>query len=365
MSDPCFLAREQFQSLIDALVGEGYRCLGPQVRDGAIVYAELDNVSELPSGYQDKQAPASYRLVQSESQRYFAWANGPQALKPQLFKPRESLWKVGRDSNGQLSFQPSVPAVRPTAVIGVRSCDLAAMKIHDQHFVDDPYYQSYRSNLFTVAVNCSHSADTCFCVSTGDGPTAKEGFDLALDELDGGFLIRAGSDKGSAVMQKLSLEKGSDRHYFEAGEQNLHAAQKQSRHLSPGNLNDALFANLDHERWDDIAKRCLACGNCTMVCPTCFCHNEVEAPALDGSRSEHFREWDSCFTQGHSYIHGFVVRDEIKQRYRQWLTHKFGSWHEQYGRSGCVGCGRCISWCPAGIDVTVETQEICRGDDDA
>ena len=364
MSDPCFLARENFQWLIDALKQAGYRCLGPQVRDGAIVYDVLNRVDELPAGYHDKQAPAAYQLDHSDSPRCFAWANGPQALKPLLFAARESLWKVTRDETGKIAFRETISEVMPTAVIGVRSCDLAAMAIQDQHFHDDPYYQVRRAGLLTVVVNCSHPAATCFCASTGDGPEARQGYDLRLDELEDGYLIHAESDAGKQVMRSLALHKADDKHYYQAGQQHLHAAQVQSRTLPAVNLNHALFARLDHPQWDDIAARCLACGNCTLVCPTCFCHNEVEAPALEGGESIHLREWDSCFTQGHSYIHGVVVRDEIKQRYRQWLTHKLGSWHEQFGRSGCVGCGRCISWCPAAIDLTAETAAICGVEDE-
>jgi len=115
---------------------------------------------------------------------------------------------------------------------------------------------------------------------------------------------------------------------------------------------------LDNDAWHDIAARCLSCGNCTLVCPTCFCHSENDVAELDGKTSSHYRDWDSCFSQGHSYIHGITIRSETSQRYRQWLTHKFASWHDQYGRSGCVGCGRCITWCPVGIDVTESITQL-------
>jgi ferredoxin len=145
-------------------------------------------------------------------------------------------------------------------------------------------------------------------------------------------------------------------------QQQRYAAEAQQRTLPGRDLQAPLFARLSHPQWQAIGERCLACGNCTAVCPTCFCHSEQEHPALDGGGSEHVREWDSCFTPGHSYIHGVVIRAETSQRYRQWLTHKLGSWHEQYGRSGCVGCGRCITWCPVGIDITEEVTTICGGD---
>jgi sulfhydrogenase subunit beta (sulfur reductase) len=356
-----FLARKDFQTLIDALLGAGYQCIGPQVRDGAIVYDHLSRAEQLPVGVGDQQIPGQYQLTTSNSQRWFAWANGPQALKPLLFAPREVLWRAERDAQGKINFVPSEPAAVKTAVIGVRSCDLAAMRIQDKVFLEDEYqdnnYRARREALFTVVVNCTHPASTCFCSATGDGPIAKGGYDLVLTELDDGFLIEAGSAAGEAVCAQLPLEQADDQQFYTAGQQALRAALVQTRKL-PERVDEILLANLDHPRWKDVAQRCLSCGNCTMVCPTCFCHAEVEDAQLDGSSTEHLREWDSCFTQGHSYIHGFVIRQETEKRYRQWLTHKLATWVQQFGNSGCVGCGRCIAWCPVGIDLTEESNAI-------
>jgi ferredoxin len=362
-----FLPRTGMQRLLETLRDAGYRCIGPRVRDGAIVYVALERADELPAGVAVEQAPGRYRVHEtSGSPRQFAWANGPQALKPYLFSPRETLWRATRNADGELAFVEIMPDAPAIAVIGARACDLAALALQDRHFLHgryrDPYYAQRREHLFIVAVNCSHPADTCFCASTGDGPRAESGFDLALSELDDGFVIEAGSERGRSLLDRLGLDAAHPDQVRQTMEESQRAAAQQHRSLPSRNLREALFMNLDHARWSEVADRCLSCGNCTSVCPTCFCHAESAAPALDGGTSEQVREWDSCFTRGHSYIHGFTVRPDTRTRYRQWLTHKLGSWHDQYGRSGCVGCGRCISWCPVGIDITEEAAAVCGED---
>ena len=363
-----FLPRERLQDLIDALAAAGFRCVGPQVKDGAIVFQSLTHASQLPVGVRDAQEAGSYRLAGSASPRAFAWANGPQALKPFLFAPSEVLWRARRRPDGGIDFDSALPEGRPLAVLGVRACDLAALAIQDQHFLHgahgaapDPFYARRREGLFLVAVNCSHPAATCFCVSTGDGPCAVHGYDIVLDERDDGFLAQAAGERGEAVLAALALAPATAEQGAEAQRQAAQAAAAMTRRLPGRKLRDALFANLEHARWDEVADRCLSCGNCTSVCPTCFCHSESERPHIGGADTEHAREWDSCFTRDHSQLHGFTVRPDTRARYRQWLTHKLGSWHDQFGRSGCVGCGRCIAWCPVGIDITEEAAAICGG----
>jgi ferredoxin len=366
MEDSLFLPRHSLQALFDVLDGQGFRTLGPVIRDGAIQYVDLVDAKRLPVGWRDRQAPGGYRLQQTGSERCFAWANGPQALKPWLFSAREVLWESQRCNDTGLCFTAHAEQRRPLAMIGARACDLAALALQDRHFladIEDPYYAARRRDLFIVAVHCTQPADTCFCASTGDGPRAEAGFDLALSESDAGFLIEIGSEPGSAVAAQLPLETAADGLAHAAEREIMAAAKAQQRRLPSRNLRDTLFARLHAPRWDQVAERCLSCGNCTSVCPTCFCHAELDQPELEGTGSHHLREWDSCFSEGHSYLHGFVVRPDTLHRYRQWLTHKLGSWHEQYGRSGCVGCGRCITWCPVGIDITQEAAAICEGDE--
>jgi len=362
MDDRTFLARDDLQTLFSLLGDQGYRTIGPVVRAGAIQYLDLADARDLPQGWTDDQAPGHYRLTHVESPRCFAWANGPQALKPLLFRAREVLWQSTRDASGRLTFRSPTIDERPLALIGARACDLAALELQDRHFlagISDPYYAARREGLLIVAVHCGYPADTCLCASTGDGPRATHGFDLALHELEDGYLVEIGSERGRQIARAMPLKTASPEQRAQADAEIEDAARRQFRRLPSRDLRDTLFARLDHPRWDDVAARCLSCGNCTSVCPTCFCHAEYDAPELGGAASSHLREWDSCFGLGHSRMHGFVVRPETRHRYRQWLTHKLGSWHDQYGRSGCVGCGRCISWCPVGIDITDEIQALC------
>ena len=130
------------------------------------------------------------------------------------------------------------------------------------------------------------------------------------------------------------------------------------RSLDTDGLKELLQGNPNHPRWDDVAARCLTCANCTMVCPTCFCTTVEDHTDLTGADRRAGRKWDSCFTLDFSYIHGGSVRNRSKSRYRQWMTHKLASWIDQFGTSGCVGCGRCITWCPVGIDITAEVAAI-------
>lgn len=367
-----FLPHTQLQMLIDTLQKSGFSCVGPQVRDGAIVYDEINNVDQLPWGIRDYQSPGEYRLENISENKAFAFSNGAQAIKPILFKPQEIVWKVMRDNNGKLTFQPGNAFEKPVAIIGARACDIAGMTVQDKVFLDpkntDSRYQSRREQLFVVAVNCIYASNNCFCVSAGTGPKVKNNFDIAMTEIDDGFIVEIGTHRGFDIINQLQLISSHLMQEKTAQENEEKAAVTQTKKIPLNNsrgLRDLLMSNLDHPRWDDVANRCLSCGNCTSVCPTCFCHSEAEKPSLDGSASEHHSEWDSCFNEGHSYFGGKVLRDDTKKQYRQWLTHKVGTWWDQFDTSGCIGCGRCVTWCPVGIDLTEELRAIVEKKNDS
>ncbi len=360
-ASPGFLPAASLQSLIDVLWARGSRVLGPVVHDGAVRWDEVRRADDLPRGWRDHQEPGRYRLERTGSARSFDVVHGPESLKRFVFAPREPLLTIERAGRG-LTVRPSMPQTAPIALLGVRACDLAGLAIQDRIFLRgafaDPYYEARRAGLFLVAVNCTRALSTCFCASMGTGPRATSGFDLVLTEDEEGFLIEAGTAAGAEVLHALPLSPAGPARAAEAAAAIEGCARSQTRRLDGTCLPQALYDAHDHPRWDDVAARCLSCTNCTMVCPTCFCHRVEAGPDLGGRRAEPARLWDSCFTEEHGYIHGKNLRPTVKDRYRMWLTHKLASWMDQFGMSGCVGCGRCLTWCPVGIDLTEELRAL-------
>jgi sulfhydrogenase subunit beta (sulfur reductase) len=361
--------RQDFDLLLEAIRARGYEIMGPRIRDRAIVYDEVRVSEDLPIGWTDEQDGGTYGLVRINEQSLFGYAVGPESWKKYLFPPRLSLWKARLDGD-QVELTEPDPEPRRLAFLGIRSCELHAIFVQDRVFMGgkyvDPVYARQRENLFLIAVNCGHAGGTCFCVSMNTGPKADAGFDLALTELieDGRhvFVVEAGSDEGAAVLASVPHSAARAEDVAAADGVVERTANSMGRSMDTTNIKDLLARNYEHPRWDDVASRCLTCTNCTMVCPTCFCSAVEDTTDLTGQESERVRRWDSCFTIDFSHIHGGSVRTSPKSRYRQWMTHKLGTWWDQFGTSGCVGCGRCISWCPVGIDITEEVAAIRASD---
>lgn len=351
-----FLTAEGLEQLITVLQDDGYQTIAPVEQDEAVLWSQISSAADLPLGRREEQQPGSYRLSEADT-TYFGINHGFQSLKSLTFKARQSLVRFTRDENG-IHFETSTPQSEKIAVIGARACDVAALQIQQRVFepvgFSDPYFKENRRNLLLVVVNCTHAQSTCFCVSMQTGPQADDGFDLALTAIDSGFLLESGSEIGESMIQQLHPELADKSQQQQAADRVQACADSQSRSLPDDPLTDLLTTHREHPHWQDVADRCLSCGNCTMVCPTCFCHTVEEVPDLSGEGSERFRLWDSCFNPEHGYIHGKNMRPTTRERYRMWMTHKLGTWHQQFGSSGCVGCGRCITWCPVGIDITAE-----------
>ncbi|HVB73005.1 MAG TPA: 4Fe-4S dicluster domain-containing protein [Ktedonobacteraceae bacterium] len=367
--DRLCLEREHFQHLFASLQARGFQVVGPTLREHAIVYDTLTSVDDLPVGYTDEQNGGSYRLKKRRDRALFGYNVGPHSWKQFLHPPLTRLWQAERKDGG-FQIIPERQQPEKLALFGVRSCELHAIAIQDRVFTHahykDPIYASRRENVCIIAVNCGQAGGTCFCVSMQTGPEATGGFDLALtevlDEARHFFVIEVGTDLGATILQDVPCRAASEDDLRLAGAVVANAAAQMGRSMDTSDIKGLLYRNLDHPRWENVASRCLTCGNCTMVCPTCFCTTVEDTTDLAGTQAERWRRWDSCFTMDFSYIAGGSIRASSKSRYRQWMTHKLASWIDQFGTSGCVGCGRCITWCPVGIDITEEVRAIRKSE---
>jgi len=357
------LPKAGLEKLLANLQKMGYQIFGPQVEDNGIVYKSLNSVSDLPRGYVTEQDAGVFRLTYSGHRRYFDATHGAQSWKQFFFPSFAELARLSRDEKGRWQVDETEIDLAPIALFGVSPCDLAAIQVQDRIFLredwKDPIYWGRRQSAFILAVNCLHPCGTCFCASMGTGPKANPGYDLCLTELDDVFLVDIGSESGRMVMEGLSVLPTSA-FWLQAAQKGLEDATMNMGRSVPDQqeLPELLLNNLEARRWDDVAGRCMSCTNCTQVCPTCFCWDARDSISLSGDTARRERAWDSCFNPDYNYIVGGNMRPTTRSRYRQWLTHKFASWYPQFGTSGCTGCGRCITWCPARIDVTEEIRAI-------
>jgi ferredoxin len=368
MNEPFRLSTEDLQHIVMSLQQKGYEVIGPRHSDGVIVYDRIHSTDDLPAGFVDEQAPGMYRLAKNGGTQFFGYTLPPQSWKRFLYPPRREL--IAFDKDGKLfGVSHQKDEAKPYAFIGARPCELKAISIQDKVFssgdyIDDGYLSARRRN-FIIAVNCSHAGENCFCTSFGTGPEAESGFDIALTEIVNEekhfFVAETGSDAGASLIEEIGAARAVEGDMDAAHEVIRKTSDAITKSLDIAGLPKLLSDNSDHPHWDDVAKRCLTCGNCTMVCPTCFCSTVEDATDLSGKTAKRTRIWDSCFTMDFARVSGGNFRISAKSRYRQWLTHKLSSWVEQFGVSGCVGCGRCITWCPVGIDLTAEVGAIKGG----
>ncbi len=358
--------RANVDVLFRALTARGYALVGPTIRDGAIVYDRINSSADLPVGWTDEQRGGAYRLKPRNDRALFGYAVGPHSWKKYLLPSRLTLWRAQREAEGFVVIEEPRDPPR-LALIGARSCELRALAIQDRVLIEDacvdPYYRTQRDRLFVLAVNCGQAGGTCFCASMDAGPRASSGYDLALTEVIDAdrhyFVAEAGTPLGNDVLDAVPHASATGDELRSADAVIARTAKSMGRSLDTRDIKQLLYENLDHPRWEQVAQRCLACGNCTMVCPTCFCTTVEQATDLAGETAEQVRTWDSCFTLDFTHVHGpGSLRATHKARYRQWMTHKLATWIDQFGTSGCVGCGRCITWCPVGIDITEETAAI-------
>jgi ferredoxin len=363
-----YLARSGLEALIQTLRKQGYSVLGPRLADGAISLLPIESAAQLPQGLSDDQDGGFYRVVEGEPELSFQYVVGPDGPKRYFFPPNHRLFQFHVTADNFV-LDAGPPQVSKLAMLGVRACELAAIDVQDRVFGRDdprmfrcesePWYSQVRQEALLIAVNCTRPGGTCFCAAWGTGPAATKGFDLALTDLREGFLVQVGSKRGAALVEKLPVREPTEAE-IELAEIKLERARdRMGRQLDTAGLKDLLDQSLEYPEWDEVARRCLSCGNCTMVCPTCFCCTVTDTTNLAATKEvTRTRQWESCFTHQFTYTISGPERNTIRGRYRHWLRHKLCTWWEQFACGGCVGCGRCITWCPVGIDLTEQVRRL-------
>jgi ferredoxin len=355
------------EQLFEALRSRDYVIVGPTIRDDAIVLERIESVEELPSGWTDEQDGGTYRLKKRSDGSLFGYVVGPTSLKNYFFPSVKPIWEAeAKPAQNDFEGRSVEPRDAKYAFVGARPCDIGAVLVQDRTFIESKYvepdYKAVRQRAFIVAVNCVQAHGTCFCTSMGTGPKAKTGFDLALTEVMEDarhyFVVEVGSDPGEEVLNDIDHREADREEIDKADRLVADAAKHMGRELETEDLKELLYRNYESPRWNEVADRCLTCGNCTLICPTCFCSTVEDHSSVEGDKAWRMRKLDSCYNLQFSYLHGGSTRVQSRSRYRQWITHKLATWQDQFGTIGCIGCGRCITWCPVGIDITEEIRAV-------
>ncbi|GAB4390460.1 MAG: hypothetical protein Kow0025_22640 [Thermodesulfovibrionales bacterium] len=331
------VTKDTFFRALDSLRPER-AIIGPVSEGGHAAFRRVDSAAGLQMDYLSTMEPPGKRF---------------------LLRPREDL----------LYFDPArgmavseAPAEAPKSVIvGLHPCDVHAVLYLDRTFACDPWYQARRLNTMLVALNCRGADEYCFCSSVGTGPhlEVEHGYDALLTDLGDSYLLELRSGGAREAFGRAGAPAGAEAMGMKAAEKEK-AASTVTRHIETRGLDGLFLASLDHEVWRRTAdERCLSCANCVMVCPTCFCHDYTDRVGMDLGRVTRFRQWDACQDARFAAVHGGNFRGSRAARLRQFVTHKL-DYSRQYGTVGTVGCGRCIRWCPTGIDLTEIAGELRR-----
>jgi ferredoxin len=343
---------EDLKRLFEKLASDGYEIVGPKIVDGVIRLVHLKSFDEIATNVSDIQEPGSYKLVEGSFFRH-----GLDAPKRYLYPPSLRLYRIDKD----LKVHIETPGDRKIAFFGIKPCDSAAIAVQEKVFEQngESYFLTLRKNSIIIVENCIEPGNTCFCATMGTGPKAVKGFDISYTKIDGSIVFEAGSEKGLRYLEELNLELADSelsRKYLKVLDE---SAAKARADFTTDDLPEQLELGMESPIFKEIAEKCLGCANCNLVCPTCFCFDVYDVPNLDGS-ADRIRVWDGCLTYKYALVSGGNFRPDLWARYRHWLLHKFSFWVKQFETFGCVGCGRCITWCPVGIDVRESVSQVLK-----
>lgn len=336
---------KDLERLVTELKLRGLKLLSYKLRGDMPLFWEIDSIQDTPLGYSDVQNPGSYQLIREE-EGFFRHTQ--YSIKNILHPPVQEVLKISED----FTVAQSMAEYSPTALFGVKPCDLASLKVLDRILEGDDAYKARRNGVELIVVEeCVKPGGTCFCGSMGTGPAASGGYDLAYARLGSVVVFKVGSDRGLGIVENLKLSPAPDHVVNEYLKVMEEARRESSKAPSIEEVSKALEKAVGlEELWRDLSARCVGCTNCNMVCPTCFCSEFVDYVKLSGEANR-ARQWFGCLSYTYGQIAGMHYRPELFMRYRHFILHKFLFYQKQVGLPGCVGCGRCITWCPMGIDL--------------
>jgi sulfhydrogenase subunit beta (sulfur reductase) len=340
MNHTFWLEKDQLLPWLETLHIE-YRLVGPVLEDGYPVFKPA-----LPG-----ELVLDYGLTMM----------GPQTF---LYHLTENLCSLFRE-DGRFVVK-TLEEVPPQLLVGVHSCDLHGILALDKAFLEGPVvdrnYRLWRKNTLVVGYHCTRIYPQCFCASMGTGPffEPQKGCDFLLTDLGDGYIMESFGERADRIPSPHQVKPASPANLKRKDNLRRELLGRFKKELDTTHLVDTLLNNQDHAVWKRTAEeRCLGCANCTMVCPTCFCYGVKDrSVGLDPHRWERTRQKDSCQDLHFAEVHGANFRSTRMARLRQFVTHKLATWREQFGSFGCVGCGRCMTWCPTHIDLTEMAKEI-------
>ncbi|RLF00834.1 MAG: hypothetical protein DRJ57_00315 [Thermoprotei archaeon] len=339
------ITKEDFTELLERLLG-AYQVIAPVEREGRTFLSYVSDPAEVNMEYR-----------------------GTTLLPPKrFFFPEVEVLFTYRVTEGRVELYDKLEEVRGAkrVLLGVRPCDIKSLEILDKVLIGeykDPYYAARRDGTLIVGLTCNEPDEYCFCAFTGSGPQASGGFDLLMTDLGDRYLVEIGSDRGERVVNlNLDLFKPASKDEVNEREEILKRVEAEIKRQELPDLTkvyEAFVKNFDAELWLEYGRRCLACGKCNYVCPTCRCFDVYDEPSLDKSGGKRVRVWDSChFLSFTRVAGGKVFRSERPSRVKQRIYHKYCYGVDEIGEIECVGCGRCIKVCPASIDIREAAKRV-------
>ena len=332
------LDKKDFKPFLQSLMDE-YDLFAPvQLEEGVSVYKKIDRPDEVDLSASNPQKPA----------------------KEVFFPQSETMFRYEK-AGKQHQVISTEEVERKRVILGARPCDIQAVLLIDQVFsgkeYTDVYYVNKRKATTIIGMGCDHPLSTCFCSSMKGGPFSREGSDLFLIDLGEAYLVELLTGKGTAFQNNKFLKEADTKEINLAKEIEEKASKKTDDSLSVVGIEKRLDQMVENPFWERVQEKCIGCRVCTYLCPTCHCFDIADEVLTN--KGQRVRNWDSCLSSLYSQeTSGHNPRPTNRERTRQRIMHKFNYFPKNFDRIACVGCGRCILYCPANFDIRQTIKEI-------